>query len=43
MPFAEALRRVRARGYAVDGEDSYAAYCFYGDPAARRGDRGPDG
>jgi CHAT domain-containing protein len=35
VPFAEALRRVRARGYAADGEDSYAAYCFYGDPAAR--------
>jgi hypothetical protein len=34
MPFAEALRRIRARGYAADGEDTYAAYCFYGDPAA---------
>jgi hypothetical protein len=35
MPFAEALRRMRGRGYAEDGDDSYAAYCFYGDPAAR--------
>jgi serine/threonine protein kinase len=34
MPFAEALRRIRARGYAAEGEDTYAAYCFYGDPAA---------
>ena len=34
VPFAEALRRLRARGYTADGDDSYAAYCFYGDPAA---------
>ena len=32
--FAEALRAIRARGYAQPGEDSYAAYCFYGDPTA---------
>jgi hypothetical protein len=34
IPFAEALRRIRERGYLADGEDTYAAYCFYGDPAA---------
>jgi CHAT domain-containing protein len=34
-PFAEHLRRIRAEGFAQDGEDTYAAYCFYGDPAAR--------
>ena len=34
VPFAEALRRLRARGYTADGNDSYAAYCFYGDPTA---------
>ena len=34
MPFAEALRRIRERAYTADGEDTYAAYCFYGDPAA---------
>jgi hypothetical protein len=33
-PFAEGLRRIRARAYEEDGEDTYAAYCFYGDPAA---------
>src|SRR5262249_25360163 len=34
-PFAEILRTVRARAYdAANGEDTYAAYCFYGDPAA---------
>ena len=34
-PFAEILRRIRARGYENPGQDSWAAYCFYGDPAAR--------
>ncbi len=34
VPFAEILRQIRRRGYEQDGEDSYAAYCFYGDPAA---------
>src|SRR6266498_3454010 len=30
---AEIVRDVRARAYEVDPfEDSYAAYCFYGDP-----------
>ena len=28
------LRTIRARGYATPGQDSYAAYCFYGDPTA---------
>jgi hypothetical protein len=32
-PFADILRDIRARAYeAADGEDTYAAYCFYGDP-----------
>jgi hypothetical protein len=34
MPFAEILRKLRARGYGDDGEDSFAAYCYYGDPMA---------
>jgi hypothetical protein len=25
---------LRAKAYAAEGEDSYAAYCFYGDPHA---------
>jgi|GEM_PF-3512851 len=35
-PFAEVLREVRARAYdkASGAEDTYAAYCFYGDPLA---------
>ena len=35
-PFAEVLRQVRARAYdkAAGAEDTYAAYCFYGDPLA---------
>jgi hypothetical protein len=33
-PFAEVLRDLRARAYAEDGADSYAAYCFYGHPLA---------
>ena len=28
------MRRIRARAFAVAGDDSFAAYCFYGDPAA---------
>ena len=37
--FAEVMRSVRARAYIGDeiGTDSYAAYCFYGDPMARPG------
>lgn len=34
-PFAEIIRSIRARAYAAGGgEDTYAAYCFYGDPLA---------
>lgn len=33
-PFADILRDLRAKAYADDGADSYAAYCFYGDPHA---------
>jgi hypothetical protein len=34
-PFAEILRRLRAKAYENDSaEDTYAAYCFYGDPCA---------
>ncbi len=34
--FAEVLRDVRARAYdkASGAKDTYAAYCFYGDPLA---------
>jgi hypothetical protein len=35
VPFAEILRRIRAKAYdPANGEDTYAAYCFYGDPNA---------
>ncbi|HEX8430902.1 MAG TPA: CHAT domain-containing protein, partial [Longimicrobium sp.] len=35
-PFADILRELRAKAYERDsGEDTYAAYCFYGDPLAR--------
>ncbi|HYJ04128.1 MAG TPA: CHAT domain-containing protein [Chthoniobacterales bacterium] len=34
-PFADILASIRARAYRPEGaEDSYAAYCFYGDPLA---------
>ncbi|MCK1445452.1 CHAT domain-containing protein [Bradyrhizobium sp. 48] len=34
-PFAEILRRLRTKAYEGDSaEDTYAAYCFYGDPCA---------
>jgi len=34
-PFATIMRDIRARAYdGPDPEDSYAAYCFYGDPLA---------
>ena len=38
-PFAEILRDIRSRAYkgAEAGEDTYAAYCLYGDPFAQRG------
>jgi hypothetical protein len=33
--FADVLRQIRSRAYADEGgEDTYAAYCFYGDPLA---------
>lgn len=33
--FAERMREIRALAYdAATGEDTYAAYCFYGDPNA---------
>ena len=36
-PFAEILRDLRRKAYEPgQAEDSYAAYCFYGDPAATR-------
>jgi CHAT domain len=36
-PFAEIMRRIRTKAYQENGaEDTYAAYCFYGDPDARR-------
>ena len=35
MPFAEILRQQRAKAYdPAVAEDTYAAYCFYGDPLA---------
>ena len=37
VPFAEILRGLRKRSYAEEGgEDTWAAYCFYGDPLAAR-------
>jgi len=37
-PFTAILRDLRAKSYAKEGgEDTYAAYCFYGDPLARAG------
>lgn len=35
-PFAEILRDIRSQAYAGSAEDTYAAYCFYGSPLARR-------
>ena len=37
-PFADIVREIRARAYdsAAGAEDTYAAYCFYGDPLAHR-------
>lgn len=34
-PLAEVLRRIRRRAYEHDDADTYAAYCFYGDPLAK--------
>jgi len=37
LPFAEIVRSIRAKAYVEGGgEDTYAAYCFYGDPLAAR-------
>ena len=34
-PFAEIFKTIRARAYPEGGgEDTYGAYCFYGDPRA---------
>jgi len=33
-PFAAILRDVRRKAYEPGAKDTYAAYCFYGDPAA---------
>ncbi len=35
-PFAEILRDIRAQAYSGSAEDTYAAYCFYGSPLAKR-------
>ena len=34
--FAEILRRIRGKAYSGSAEDTWAAYCFYGDPLAYR-------
>jgi len=37
IPFAEVIRKIRKRAYDDPaGEDTYAAYCFYGDPLAEK-------
>ncbi len=38
VPLAEVVRRIRSRAYQgpSQGEDTWAAYCFYGDPLAER-------
>ena len=37
-PFADIVRDLRRRAYEdVEPEDSWAAYCFYGDPLAAHG------
>jgi hypothetical protein len=36
VPFAEILRAIRKNAYEGNAEDSWAAYCFYGDPLAHR-------
>ncbi len=32
VPIASVLQKLRAKSYNKPGKDSYAAYCFYGDP-----------
>lgn len=39
IPFADVVRRLRSRAYEPNGEDTFAAYCFYGDPLAHAGRR----
>jgi CHAT domain-containing protein len=34
-PIAEILREIRSRGYEERDADTFAAYCFFGDPQAR--------
>ena len=34
-PIAEILRGIRSRGYQEKDADTFAAYCFFGDPQAR--------
>ncbi len=34
-PIAEILREIRSRGYQEKDADTFAAYCFFGDPQAR--------
>jgi len=36
VPFAEILRAIRKNAYEGNAEDTWAAYCFYGDPLAHR-------
>jgi len=36
IPFAEILRDIRSQAYTGRAEDTYAAYCFYGSPLAKR-------
>ena len=37
VPFAQVMKGIRAQAYAAGGgEDTYASYCFYGDPSAAR-------
>ncbi len=39
-PFADIIREIRTKTYEGDAaEDTYAAYCFYGDPRLRLGAR----
>lgn len=35
QPIASILRDIRKRGYENEDADTYAAYCFFGDPLAR--------
>lgn len=34
LPLADAVRELRGRAYGQDGADTWAAYCFYGNPLA---------